>query len=94
MLNGIRHQSPYKCHQARNVVYILFETTIKDHDTVKKNDVICEFDPFNSVIITEEDGTINFDAIEEGITFKTEVDEQTGFSEKIIIETKDKKKKS
>jgi DNA-directed RNA polymerase subunit beta' len=61
-------------------------------DIVKKNDVICEFDPFNSVIITEEDGTINFDAIEEGITFKTEVDEQTGFSEKIIIETKDKKK--
>jgi len=61
-------------------------------DVVKKNDVICEFDPFNSVIITEEDGTINFDAIEEGITFKTEVDEQTGFSEKIIIETKDKKK--
>ena len=61
-------------------------------DVVKKNDVICEFDPFNSVIITEEDGKINFDAIEEGITFKTEVDEQTGFSEKIIIETKDKKK--
>ena len=61
-------------------------------DIVKKNDVICEFDPFNSVIITEEEGTINFDAIEEGITFKTEVDEQTGFSEKIIIETKDKKK--
>jgi DNA-directed RNA polymerase subunit beta' len=35
---------------------------------------------------------IHFDAVEEGITFKTEVDEQTGFSEKIIIETKDKKK--
>ncbi|MDP4631379.1 MAG: DNA-directed RNA polymerase subunit beta' [Flavobacteriales bacterium] len=65
---------------------------VNSGDIVKKNDVICEFDPFNSVIITEEDGTINFDAIEEGITFKTEVDEQTGFSEKIIIETKDKKK--
>jgi DNA-directed RNA polymerase subunit beta' len=60
--------------------------------TVKKGDVLCEFDPFNSVIITEEDGIIQFDAVEEGITFKTEVDEQTGFSEKIIIETKDKKK--
>jgi DNA-directed RNA polymerase subunit beta' len=60
--------------------------------TVKKGDVLCEFDPFNSVIITEEDGVIQFDAVEEGITFKTEVDEQTGFSEKIIIETKDKKK--
>ncbi|MFM8964186.1 MAG: hypothetical protein ACKOGD_10140, partial [Sphingomonadales bacterium] len=61
-------------------------------DKVAKGDVLCEFDPFNSVIITEEDGVIDFKAVEEGITFKTEVDEQTGFSEKIIIETKDKKK--
>jgi DNA-directed RNA polymerase subunit beta' len=65
---------------------------VNSGDSIKKGDVICEFDPFNSVIITEEDGSIQFDAVEEGITFKTEVDEQTGFSEKIIIETKDKKK--
>ena len=65
---------------------------VKPGETIKKGDVLCEFDPFNSVIITEEDGIIQFDAVEEGITFKTEVDEQTGFSEKIIIETKDKKK--
>jgi DNA-directed RNA polymerase subunit beta' len=65
---------------------------VKSGSTVKKGDVLCEFDPFNSMIITEEEGTIRFDAVEEGITFKTEVDEQTGFSEKIIIETKDKKK--
>jgi DNA-directed RNA polymerase subunit beta' len=65
---------------------------VKPGQSVKKNDILCEFDPFNSVIITEEDGTIHFDAVEEGITFKTEVDEQTGFSEKVIIETKDKKK--
>ncbi|MBM3449355.1 MAG: DNA-directed RNA polymerase subunit beta', partial [Bacteroidetes bacterium] len=61
---------------------------VNSGDSIKKGDVICEFDPFNSVIITEEDGSIQFDAVEEGITFKTEVDEQTGFSEKIIIETK------
>lgn len=65
---------------------------VQHNDTVKKGDVLCEFDPFNSVIVTEEDGVVAFDAVEEGITFKTEVDEQTGFSEKIIIETKDKKK--
>jgi DNA-directed RNA polymerase subunit beta' len=65
---------------------------VKPGTVVKKGDTLCEFDPFNSVIITEEDGTIRFDAVEEGITFKTEVDEQTGFSEKVIIETKDKKK--
>ena len=68
-------------------------TLLVEHNTtVKKGDILCEFDPFNSVIVTEEDGVVRFDAVEEGITFKTEVDEQTGFSEKIIIETKDKKK--
>ena len=64
----------------------------KPGTAVKKGDLICEWDPYNSVIITEEDGSIQFDAVEEGITFKTELDEQTGFSEKVIIETKDKKK--
>ena len=64
----------------------------KPGTSVKKGDLICEWDPYNSVIITEEEGTIQFDAVEEGITFKTELDEQTGFSEKVIIETKDKKK--
>ncbi len=65
---------------------------VKPGQTVAKGDLIAEWDPFNSVIITEEEGIINFDSIEEGITFKTELDEQTGFSEKVITETKDKKK--
>ena len=64
----------------------------KPGQSIKKGDLLCEWDPFNSVIITEEDGIVKFDAVEEGITFKTELDEQTGFSEKVIIETKDKKK--
>ena len=65
---------------------------MKPGKAVKKGDLICDWDPYNSVIITEEDGVVNFDALEESITFKTELDEQTGFSEKVIIETKDKKK--
>jgi DNA-directed RNA polymerase subunit beta' len=65
---------------------------VKPGTSVKKGDLLCEWDPYNSVIITEEEGTVRFDALEEGITFKTELDEQTGFSEKVIIETKDKKK--
>jgi len=59
---------------------------------VKKGDLVCDWDPYNSVIISEEDGDVKFDAIEEGITYKAEVDEQTGFTEFVIIETKDKKK--
>jgi DNA-directed RNA polymerase subunit beta' len=64
----------------------------KPGSVMKKGDIICDWDPYNSVIITEEDGIVQFDAVEEGITFRTEMDEQTGFSEKVVIETKDKKK--
>ncbi len=59
---------------------------------VKKGDIICKWDPYNAVIISEVSGKIVFDNIIEGITFREEVDEQTGFKEKVITETKDKKK--
>jgi DNA-directed RNA polymerase subunit beta' len=44
------------------------------------------------VILTTEDGTIKFESIIENITFKEENDEQTGHTERIIIESKDKTK--
>lgn len=61
-------------------------------DKVKKGMLICDWDPYNAVIISEFSGTIEFENIEEGITFREEFDEQTGFREKVIIETKDKTK--
>ncbi len=61
-------------------------------DTIKKGDVIAEWDPFNSVIVSEVGGTVQFSNMEEGITYRTETDEQTGNSEKIIIESKDRTK--
>ncbi|MFC2117963.1 DNA-directed RNA polymerase subunit beta' [Bacteroidota bacterium] len=64
----------------------------KSGQTVKKGDVICEWDPYNAVIISESDGNIDFESLIEGITYKEESDEQTGFREKVIIETKDKTK--
>ncbi|MEM7106022.1 MAG: DNA-directed RNA polymerase subunit beta' [Bacteroidota bacterium] len=65
---------------------------VKDGQTVKRGDVICEWDPYNAVIISEFSGIAEFEHIEEGITYREEVDEQTGYREKVIIETKDKKK--
>jgi DNA-directed RNA polymerase subunit beta' len=61
-------------------------------DKVKKDELICEWDPFNAVIVSEADGTVEFEDLDEGVTFRTESDEQTGFEEKVIIESKDKKK--
>jgi DNA-directed RNA polymerase subunit beta' len=65
---------------------------IKPGSEVKKGDLICEWDPYNAVIISEIDGNVNFDAVLDGITYRDESDEQTGYKEKVIIETRDKTK--
>lgn len=59
---------------------------------VKKGDVICKWDPYNAVIVSDVAGKVHFDSIIEGVTFREEVDEQTGFTEKVITESRDKKK--
>ena len=58
---------------------------------IKKGEVICSWDPYNAVIVSEFDGVVVFQNIEEGRTYREESDEQTGFSEKVIIERKDRK---
>ncbi|MGM9818450.1 MAG: DNA-directed RNA polymerase subunit beta' [Paludibacteraceae bacterium] len=59
---------------------------------IEKGTKICEWDPFNAVIISEIDGKIEFESVIENVTFKVETDETTGLKEKIIIESKDKNK--
>jgi DNA-directed RNA polymerase subunit beta' len=58
---------------------------------VKKGDVIAKWDPFNGVIISEFAGEIKFENIIQGMTFQVETDEQTGYEEKVISESRDKK---
>ncbi len=65
---------------------------IKNGDKVKKGDLICEWDPYNAVIISESTGSVNFENIIEGMSFREETDEQTGYKEKVIIESKDKRR--
>ena len=66
--------------------------SIKDGQKVSKGDVICTWDPFNNVIISEINGTVKFDNVIDGITYREESDEQTGHREKVVIETRDKTK--
>ncbi len=65
---------------------------VKDGQKVSKGEVICTWDPFNNVVISEIAGAVKFDAVIEGITYREEADEQTGHREKVVIETKDKTK--
>jgi DNA-directed RNA polymerase subunit beta' len=77
-----------------NVVNIPYGATlqVKDGQQVKKGDVICTWDPFNNVIMAEIDGTLKFENVIEGVTYREEADEQTGHREKVVIETRDKTK--
>ena len=63
-----------------------------DGDTVKPGDMICEWDPFNAVIVSEEGGKVRFENVEEGVTYRVETDEATQLREKIMIESKDRTK--
>ncbi len=64
----------------------------KDGSSVKKGDLIAEWDPFNAVILSEVTGKISFANIVEGQTYRVESDEQTGYFEKVVVESKVKTK--
>ncbi|MGF7233067.1 DNA-directed RNA polymerase subunit beta' [Arachidicoccus sp.] len=66
--------------------------SVKNGQKIKKGEIICTWDPFNNVVIAEQAGTIEFESILDGITYREEADDQTGHREKVIIETKDKTK--
>jgi DNA-directed RNA polymerase subunit beta' len=65
---------------------------VKDGQKISKGDVICSWDPFNNVIVAEINGTIHFENVIDGVTYREESDEQTGHREKVVIETRDKTK--
>jgi DNA-directed RNA polymerase subunit beta' len=65
---------------------------VKEGQNVKKGALVCEWDPFNAVIVSEYAGIAKFESIEEGVTFRVERDDQTGYAEKVIIEPKNKRK--
>ena len=68
------------------------ELLVKNKTKIKKGDVVCKWDPYNDLIISEFKGEVVFENIIEGMTYREEVDEQTGFTEKVITELKDRKR--
>jgi len=64
----------------------------RNGDEVKKGKLISDWDPYNAVILSEVSGKVNFENIQEGVTFRVESDEQTGYHEKVVIESRQKGK--
>ena len=65
--------------------------SVKNGAKIKKGDVICSWDPYNGVIVSEFTGKISYENIDQGVTYQVEIDEQTGFQEKVISESRNKK---
>ncbi|MBO9638707.1 MAG: DNA-directed RNA polymerase subunit beta' [Siphonobacter aquaeclarae] len=76
---------------SNNVPYGAY-LSVKDGEKVSKGQELCAWDPYNAVILSEISGTVDYEAIEEGLTFKEEFDETTGFKEKVIVESRDRTK--
>ena len=64
---------------------------VKNGGMVEKDQIVCQWDPYNGVIVSEFPGKIAYENIEQGITYQVEIDEQTGFQEKVISESRNKK---
>ncbi|MGM5470703.1 DNA-directed RNA polymerase subunit beta' [Flavobacteriaceae bacterium LMO-SS05] len=73
-----------------NIPYGSF-INVKPGDKIKKGTIICSWDPYNGVIISEFAGKVKYENIEQGLTYQVEIDEQTGFQEKVISESRNKK---
>ncbi|AER40732.1 DNA-directed RNA polymerase beta' subunit [Blattabacterium sp. (Mastotermes darwiniensis) str. MADAR] len=63
---------------------------VKSGDKLKEGDKICKWDLYNAVIVAEYSGRISYQHLEQGITYQVEIDEQTGFKEKVITEVRNK----
>ena len=61
---------------------------VSDNSSVKRGQLIAEWDPFSIPILAEVDGTIKYGDILEGKTMQEQVDEVTGLSRKVIVEFK------
>ncbi|MDX1905853.1 MAG: DNA-directed RNA polymerase subunit beta' [Bacteroidia bacterium] len=63
---------------------------VNDGDIVHKGMMLCNWDPYNSVIISEFRGTVKLQDVKDGVTYLEDIDEQTGHKEKVIIDSRDK----
>ncbi len=74
---------------------IVYGAKLKKHDgqKVKGGDLLAEWDPYTLPMLTQVGGTVKFGDLLEGVTVEERVDERTGLSTKVIIDTKDIEKR-
>ena len=81
-------------HEKTNIEYITYNIPyganvfVNEGDLVKVDTVLCDWDPYNAVIMSQIDGVVKFSKIEDGITSKVEINPMTGVKERIMVEQK------
>ena len=78
-------------HERYQVVYGARVLT-KDGDAVKGNQVLLEWDPYTFSILTEVSGVVHFKDLIDGITVQEQVDEVTGMSQLVVVDSPDEKR--
>ena len=63
---------------------------VADGTSVRKGEIIYEWDPYNAVIISEHPGIVKYQDLKENVTYREEPDEQTGHIQKVVIDTRDR----
>ena len=66
----------------------------KDGSKIKAGELLAEWDPYTIPILTEVGGTVKFGDVIQAITMEEKVDERTGLSTKVIIDSKDVDKRT
>ncbi len=63
---------------------------VRNDAKVAKGELIYEWDPYNSVIISEHGGIVKYQDLKENVTYREEPDEQTGHIQKVVIDSRDR----
>ena len=63
---------------------------VEDGQEIERGQMLYEWDPYNAVIVAEQDGVIQYADLKENVTYREEPDEQTGYIQKIVTESRDR----
>jgi len=63
---------------------------VQDNESVKKGQILYEWDPYNAIIISEHSGVVEYKDLKENMTYREEPDEQTGHIQKVVIDSRDR----
>jgi DNA-directed RNA polymerase subunit beta' len=79
-------------NRVRNKMAVPYGSVLKtvDGDEVDASDVMYEWDPYSNPICTDRPGTVKFIDIIDDVTMRSEFDETTGMSARVIVEQRDR----